>query len=166
MSESTAASPVRPTRPNARRQRFNRWMMVMFMALVACGLGALYLTMHRIAAQRAQAHAHTFDEYVITHHVGELTTIDDGTGIDPASYVLTLDHPVPVQRAAAFTTTLMKLYVTYDRGQILTLVYLDPKTGKRHPIAEAEYNDDHKTLSVTVSTSDGVGTRITRHVDW
>ncbi|MCL6547628.1 MAG: hypothetical protein K6T30_01815 [Alicyclobacillus sp.] len=159
MAETLANSATR------RVRRTRVWMVVILLILAGVS-SSLYIAMRQIAAERERQHKQSFYQYVVTHHIGSLQEIDDGTGFDPVSYLLTLDHPVPPGRIAAFATHLMKLYVTFDHGQILSIVYKDPHSGRQRPLADVHYDDDAHVLTVTVTDASGNAQRYLRHVDW
>lgn len=126
----------------------------------------LDIEMRAIGRARAAEHQHTFTEYVQTHHLGTLVTIDDGTGIDPVSYLLNLSHPVADKQREALALQLMKIYATEDHGQLLTIAFIDPRTKVSEPVAEADLNDESNTLQLTVHFTNGTERVTTRHVQW
>lgn len=108
--------------------------------------------MRSISRIRSLEKQHTFYEYVVTHHIGYLEEIDDGTGMDPQSYVLELNSNVSSSHLLSFTMNLMKLYYQYDNGSTLTI--MASKTSLQshnHPIAQAHYDDDRGTLYITLN---------------
>ncbi|MBX5435979.1 MAG: hypothetical protein IRZ33_02025 [Alicyclobacillaceae bacterium] len=149
----------------ARSRRNRLWMIVSLVVLVGIA-ASLYAAMRQIAAQRAREHKQSFYQYVVTHHIGSLQEIDDGTGFDPVSYLLTINHPLPADQAFAFATNLMKRYVLFDHGQLLSIVYKDPQSGRQRPLADVHYDDDAHVLSVTVTDASGNARHYVRHVDW
>lgn len=140
-------------------------MIVSFLVILALGAW-IYFQMQAIGAKRASQHQYTFTEYVQNHHLGTLLTIDDGTGLDPISYVLNLNQPVADSAREALIVQLMKVYATRDHGVLLTLDYVDPTTKQSHAIAEANLNDDTNTLILTVHYTDGTEKVTTEHVKW
>lgn len=152
--------------PSRTANTKTRVLMVVILILILSTVGVLYLVMKNMSKQAQQENKHTFYEYVVTHHIGRLVLIDDGTGLDPASYMLELPQPIPPSQAENFSMNLMKLYVTYDHGQILSIVYTDPVTKKHHPIADIHYDDDRKLVTLTLTDQTGQTHRIVQHVNW
>ncbi|MCL6444074.1 MAG: hypothetical protein K6T83_11565 [Alicyclobacillus sp.] len=149
-----------------RRTLQTRAAIVIVMLLIGLAILGLYAAMKQIAAARKAAHKVSFYQYVTLHHIGTLTNIDDGTGFDPNSYVLTLSSQIPAASEQEYVTSLMKRYVEYDNGQLLTIVYQDPRTHAQHPVATVHYDDDEHVLTVALTMATGKTERIVKHVDW
>lgn len=152
----------------ASRQRATQtklYMLIVFTAIV-CAIGGLYLYMEKVAKQRAAENKHSFYQYVVTHHIGQLQDIDDGTGFNPEAYTLVLNHRVPDAKEQEYVTGLMKLYVEYDHGQTMTIVYHDPRTHALRPIADLSFDDDHGVLSETLTLHSGGLKKMQQHVNW
>jgi hypothetical protein len=149
----------------ARRRRNQRWMIAVVLIILAVS-SLLYVYMKQVAAARAKEHKHSFYEYVLTNHIGTLTEIDTGTGLDPMSYIVTLHHSIADSAKAAFAEDLMKHYVQYDHGSVLSIVYLDPKTNRRQPLAECRYDRLQGTVTITVTFDSGQTQVVRRQVNW
>ncbi|CAM3696126.1 hypothetical protein [Alicyclobacillus pomorum] len=143
-----------PSEPQRREKRSRLYMLVVFVGILVM-MGFLYIAMKSITTQRLAEHKHSFMGYVTSNHVGKLVEIDSGTGLDPMSYVLQLDHPVPDSEKASFTIDMMQKYVQYDRGSVLTVVYVNPTTKVQIPVAEAHYNRVDGRVSVAVHMDNG-----------
>ncbi|MCL6625294.1 hypothetical protein [Alicyclobacillus shizuokensis] len=144
---------------SSKRHQWRTRAWILAMAGIITGLVlTLIPVMHHIAAAREAAHQHTFMEYVTVHHLGTLTVIDSGTGLDPVSYVLTVRRPVSVNDREALLTRLMKKYYEYDKGELLSVVYRSP-TGQDQPIGSAHYDDSTGRLQLTINLDSG-GTRV------
>ncbi|GGJ01436.1 hypothetical protein GCM10010885_08310 [Alicyclobacillus cellulosilyticus] len=138
-----------------RRTRRSRvWLVVWLTGILAIPL-SLYEAVGLIEAERAKAHKQSFYQYVVEHRIGTLTEIDDGTGLSPVSYVLSVAHPPPPADWEAFAVRMMRLYATFDHGQLLTIVTSDPRTGRQRTIADAAYDARRGQMSVTVYLPDG-----------
>ncbi|MCL6632790.1 MAG: hypothetical protein K6T63_09165 [Alicyclobacillus herbarius] len=146
-----------------------QWRTRAWIVLMAVIITALVLTlipvMHRIATARQATHKHTFMEYVTTHHLGTLTVIDSGTGLDPVSYMLTVPRPISASERQAFITRLMQKYYLYDKGELLSIVYRS-KNGDTHPLASAHYDDTTDTLQLTINLPSGNTQVVRQHVRW
>lgn len=148
-----------------KMRRSQLYMLVtLFCILIVTGL--LFLSMKQISHQRASEHKHSFMEYITVNKIGTLKEIDSGTGLDPMSYIVTINHAVPDQDLETFATNLIQRYVMYDRGQILSVVYVNGQTGKQVPVAEANYNDDEHILTLTLTFQSGQMKKIIKNVDW
>jgi hypothetical protein len=134
--------------------RNRAYIVVTFLVIVALSAW-LFVEIDVIAGQRAKAHKHSFYEYVLTHHIGKLEEIDDGTGLNPLSYVLTLDHNIPDDKLQSYVYDLIRLYAAYDHGQTLTIMV--NTASLRHPvqIAQAHYDDDEDVLTLHLTPLDG-----------
>ncbi|MCL6452354.1 MAG: hypothetical protein K6T78_01860 [Alicyclobacillus sp.] len=149
-----------------RRNLRARAVIVAMVIAIALGGWWLYVYMQQVHAVRAAEHKHTFDEYVVTHHLGTLELIDSGTGLDAMSYVLTVNRPVPDAQRAAWAENLMRLYVQYDHGSLLTIQSINPTTHKPNPIAQCHYDDDTRQFQMTVDLSNGQTRVINQVVNW
>jgi len=150
----------------ADKQRLTRLSMFAVLTIALAAVGSLYAVLRKAEAQAQMLHKQTFVEYVAKHHMGQLYLIDDGTGLDPSSYMLVLNHPVPDVQEESLTMQLMQLYVQYDHGQALSIVYTNPKTDKRRPLADVNFDDDNKVLVMTITNQEGVSHKIVRHENW
>lgn len=141
-----------PTHSRVIRNR--AYMAITF--LVVVGLFTwLLVEMNIIAGERAKAHKHSFYEYVVTHHIGKLEEIDDGTGLDPISYVLTLDHNIPDDKLQSYVYNLIQRYVAFDHGETLTIMVKTASLGHPTQIAQAHYDDDEDVLTLHLTPLDG-----------
>jgi hypothetical protein len=129
-------------------------------------IGSLYVYMQHVASQRAALHKHSFMEYVATNHLGSLMTIDSGTGLDPMSYVMTLDHTLPDDQRQSFALDMGHRYYEYDHGQTLTIVYVDPKTHKQFPLAESQFDRFTEKLTLSVTKQSGQTQQVVQQVNW
>lgn len=148
------------------KQRRTRLAMFAVLTIALAAVGSLYAILRQAEAQAQLLHKQTLVEYVALHHLGTLSLIDDGTGLAPSSYMLVLIHPVPDVQEETFAMQLMKLYVQYDHGQALSIVYTDPLTNKRRPLADVNFDDDHKVLVMTLTNQEGISHKIVRHENW
>lgn len=148
------------------RRRRSRIHMLIVLVLILLVTGLLFAYMLNLSAKRAAEHKHSFMEYVTTHHLGDLTEIDTGTGLDPMSYILTLNHVLPDADRTNFALDLSQRYFTYDRGQQLTIVYVDPSTHKQYPVAETHYDRQTKKLTLNVTSQSGQTTQTVLTVHW
>jgi hypothetical protein len=153
-----------PTNPR-HQARTRAWIVVVALTITALVLTIIPVMRHIAAARRAE-HQHTFMEYVTLHHLGTLTVVDSGTGLDPISYVLTINRPVPISDRQQYITELMKRYYLYDKGEVLSVVYHDPRTGRDQPIASAHYDDTRHALQLTINQPSGDTRIVTEHVVW
>jgi hypothetical protein len=151
---------------NVNRVRKAQRNMLIAIAAILIVIGLLYAYMQNIAATRAAQHKHSFLEYVTTNHLGSLITIDSGTGLDPMSYVMTLDHPLPDNQKEPFALEMSQRYYQYDHGQSLTVVYVDPRTHKQYQVAETQYNERTKQVAITVSDASGQPHQDVKQVNW
>jgi len=151
---------------NGLKKSKNRLLMIFILVIILILCGSLYYEIGVIAKRRRLEHKHVFYQYVVTHHVGQLTEIDGGTGLDPLSYLLTIDYRVPDKQLPTFTTDLMKKYVTEDSGETLSIIYKDPQTGARTPIADVHFDDSSGTVSETFHYQTGQTKQITEKVGW
>jgi hypothetical protein len=149
-----------------QRVRRNRMYMLVALICVLAATGLLYLFMKDIAAKRAAQHKQSFMSYVTANHLGTLVEIDSGTGLDPMSYVLEVNHPVPDAEKASFALDLMRRYAEYDHGTLLSISYVQPGTTKHTSIAEIHYNPVDHTVIVTVHLDSGETKTITQSVNW
>lgn len=147
-------------------RRHNRLLMFAVLMIFLAVVGLLVVALRRAEIKAASEHKHTFVEYVAAHHLGRLVLIDDGTGLDPSFYMLELYHPVPDAQEESEAIFLMKYYVQNDNGQAMSIVYTDPKTGKRRPMAEINFDDDEHLLNLTLINQEGVSRKIVRHENW
>jgi len=150
---------------NARIKRNRIYMIVVFIAIVVV-TSTLFFAIRVIGAQRAVAHKHSFYQYIVTHHIGTLQEIDDGTGLDPLSYVLTLNHPVPEHQLQSYATDLMHKYVLYDSGSTLTIEYKALGQTKPTQLAQANFDDDAGALILTLHPQSNNSRQIVQHVNW
>jgi hypothetical protein len=149
-----------------QRVRRNRLYMLVALICILAITGLLYLFMKDIAAKRAAQHKQSFMSYVTENHLGTLVEIDSGTGLDPMSYVLEIDHPVPDTEKASFALDLMHRYAEYDHGTLLSISYVQPGTSKHTPIAEVHYNPVNHAVVATVHLDSGETQTVTKKVDW
>lgn len=147
------------------RRKTRLWILA-FLVIVIAVVASLLFALRRAEVQAAAQHRQTFVEYVADHHLGKLVLIDDGTGLDPSFYMLELNKPVPDTKEESEALFLMKFYVVHDHGQALSIVYTDPKTGKRRPMADINYDDDKDILNLTLTNQEGVSRKIVRHENW
>ncbi|MCL6515926.1 hypothetical protein [Alicyclobacillus sp.] len=150
----------------ARRRRRSQVYLILSITVLAAMLLGLYLYMRQVAAARAAEHKHSFYEYVISHHIGQLTDIDTGTGIEPMAYVLTLNHPLPADQRVSFAIEMAHLYAQYDHGTSLTIVYNDPATKRQQTLAETQYDPGARVLTVVWSDGEGQMRSQKQSVDW
>jgi hypothetical protein len=143
-----------PSDTQRRVKRSRMYMLVVFVGILIF-MGFMYIAVKSITEQRLAEHKHSFMGYVTSNHIGKLMEIDSGTGLDPMSYVLQLDHPVPDSEKASFTMDMIQKYVQYDRGSVLTIVYLNPTTKIQTPIAEAHYNRVDGRVSLSIHMDNG-----------
>lgn len=131
---------------------------------ICAAMGYLLISMSHIAKQKKQAHAHTFFQYVVTHHIGTLTEVDDGTGLDPQSYVLNIPNPISPKLLPAWTENLMRLYYQYDDGSTLSVFANEPHQKSPVEIAQAYYDGDNQILMMTILS--GKTQSIKEHIVW
>lgn len=150
-----------------KRQNFKTKIGIIAVLL---GTTALVLSllpvMDRMGAQRQREGKHSFDQYVLTHHLGKLTLIDTGTGLDPISDALTLAHDVPDATRESFVMNLMEHYVEYDQGQTLSVMYFDTKLNKNVPIGLADYDMNTHKVRLVITHTDGHTNVVSKTVDW
>jgi hypothetical protein len=139
---------------HGRVVRNRAYIVITFLVIVALSAWLL-AEINIIAEQRAKAHKHSFYEYVVTHHIGKLEEIDDGTGLNPLSYVLTLDHNVSNTQLQSYVYDLIHRYVAYDHGQTLTVMVATASSGHPIQIAQAHYDDDEDVLTLHLTPLDG-----------
>jgi len=149
-----------------RRNRRARLTIIAMIVVILLAGWYLYIDMQKIGVQRAQQHKHTFYEYVTTHHLGNLVLIDSGTGLDAMAYILQMPKQVANDKRAGFAENLMHLYVQYDHGTLLSIVYVNPKTQTRLPMAQCHYDDDTHQFNMTVTHPDGSTTEVNQTVNW
>jgi DNA-binding transcriptional regulator YbjK len=149
-----------------RRKARSQVYLAIAIAVLALMMLGLYAYMRQVAAARAAAHKHSFYEYVVTHHIGQLTDIDTGTGIEPMSYVLTLGHPLPVDQRLSFAVEMARLYALYDHGQSLTIVFADPATKRQQTLAETQYDAQARQLTVLWADDQGSMHTVKQPVNW
>lgn len=140
--------------------------MIAMLLLILSAFAGLYHYIGTVGRQRALHHQISFYEYILQHHVGRLTDIDDGAGFDPNSYVLTLSHRLPDAKIKEYALHLMKLYVKYDRGMALTIrVQVSPKAVPQ-PMADVVYDDQNHQVTVTVTKMNGLFSSTQEKVNW
>lgn len=150
----------------AKRVRKSEIYMVAAIVAILLLIGSLYVYMQHVAAQRAALHKHSFMEYVATNHLGSLMTIDSGTGLDPMSYVMTLDHTLSDSQRESFTVDMAHHYYEYDHGQSLTIVYVDPKTHQQYPLAESQFDRYKEKLTLSITNQSGQTHQVVQQVNW
>lgn len=152
--------------PKSPLRRNTRLLMFSFLVIILAVVSSLFLALRRAEVRAAAEHRHTFVEYVVQHQLGKLVLIDDGTGLDPSFYMLELNKPVPDAEQESDALYWMKYYVQNDHGQALSVVYTDPATGKRRPMAEIHYDDNQHLLTLTLTNQEGVSRKIVRRENW
>lgn len=155
MAQTRVASPKR-----------TRIVMLVVLVCILAAFAEVYVFMRKTGAQRAAEHKISFYEYVVQHHVGQLTDIDDGTGFDPNSYVLTIDHRIQDAKIKEYALRLMKLYVMYDRGQALTVMVQPSPKLRALPMADVVYNDESHVVTLSVMEKNGDIRSSVLHVNW
>lgn len=153
---------------NIAKRRNHRARLYIVLMIVVIALAGWYLDsyMNKVAGQRAQQHKQTFYQYVVTHHLGKLLLIDSGTGLDAMAYVLQMPNQIPDSQRASFAENLMHLYVKYDHGTLLSIVYVNPSTQVRLPVAECHYDMDSREFNMTITHLDGNTTQSDETVNW
>jgi hypothetical protein len=146
--------------------RRNQWWMVLICVVLLGLMGSLYAFMRHEAETRQSAHRVSFYEYVVTHHLGELEDLADGTAIDASTYVLTLNQPVADQDIERTIIQLMQLYVQYDHGEALILRCTDPASSRPVEVAEAHYNPAKHQLSLNLRPRQGPQTHVVLDEPW
>lgn len=149
----------------ARIKRNRMYMIIVLIAIIAI-TSTLFYAIRVIGKERSAAHKHSFYEYIVTHHLGTLQEIDDGTGLDPLSYILVLNQPVPESDLQAYTTDLMHKYVIYDSGSTLTIEYKPPGQTKPIQLAQANFDDDAGALILTLHPQSSQSRQVVMHVNW
>lgn len=148
-----------------RVQKSQKYMIVAIVSILIVTV-LLFLYMQHVAGQSAAKHKHSFMEYVTTNHLGALMTIDSGTGLEPMSYIMTLNHPLADNAKESFVMDMSHRYYEYDHGQALTIVYVNPKTHQQYPIAEAHYDRVVKKLAVNITEQSGQTLQFVKQVNW
>lgn len=149
-----------------RRQKRNRIGMAVVLIIILAGILSLLPYIRQVGTERQQQGKQSFAEYVLAHHLGKLTLIDTGTGIDPVSDVLTIASNIPDAKRKAFVLSVMKRYVEDDHGQTLSVEYVNPQKEKHIPIGFANYDDDTHRLQVNITHQNGQVESFSEKVDW
>ncbi len=149
-----------------RQQKWTRVGIIVVFVLITAAALSLLPVVDRIGAERQKQGKLSFDEYVRNHHLGKLSLIDTGTGIDPVSDVLTVAQNIPDAQRRSFVMNLMKRYVEYDNGQSLSVMYANPTLKRNVPVGFAEYDDDTHKLQLDITYQNGQVETVTETVHW
>ncbi|MCL6516308.1 hypothetical protein [Alicyclobacillus sp.] len=141
--------PTGEAQVRARVRRNRIWFVAgAALVLVLAGLFA-HLTLRALTVRATTSSE--FSQYVVDHGIGRVELMHDASGFDEDFMVLHLSHPVAEDQLQAQATAWMKLYYQLDGGTTLTMDYVDAATGKRVVQADAVYDPQKQTLSLTLN---------------
>lgn len=149
-----------------KRRKKNQMFILIALLSIVLLIGLLFVAMQGIATKRAAEHKQSFMSYVADHQLGTLIEIDTGTGLEPMSYVLEVPHPISDAEKESFALDMIQKYVQFDHGSTMTITYVPPGSKEQHVIANAHYDRDKKTATITVHLENGQNQTTVHNVNW